>query len=234
MECRIILVDDHSLFRNGLRGLLERNEGFRVVGEASSGEEFLSLLEQESFAADIVFMDFSMPGLDGAQTTERALARRPDLRIITLSMFGEESYYSRMVEAGARGFLLKDSDIGDVLEAIAAVMGGGSYFSPRLLSSISSRRASGRSWWPSAGDSRIRRSPMNSSFRNVRWTSTAPTSSRRPVARIRPASWSMPSATASSISDRRAASAVPPSSVSFAGPAGFPDTSPADRWHGVV
>ena len=139
MECRIILVDDHSLFRNGLRGLLERNEGFRVVGEASSGEEFLSLLEQESFAADIVFMDFSMPGLDGAQTTERALARRPDLRIITLSMFGEESYYSRMVEAGARGFLLKDSDIGDVLEAIAAVMGGGSYFSPRLLSSLTRR-----------------------------------------------------------------------------------------------
>ena len=139
MECRIILVDDHSLFRNGLRGLLERNEGFRVVGEASSGEEFLSLLEQESFAADIVFMDFSMPGLDGAQTTERALARCPDLRIITLSMFGEESYYSRMVEAGARGFLLKDSDIGDVLEAIAAVMGGGSYFSPRLLSSLTGR-----------------------------------------------------------------------------------------------
>lgn len=139
MECRIILVDDHSLFRNGLRGLLERNEGFRVVGEASSGEEFLSLLEQESFAADIVFMDFSMPGLDGAQTTERALARRPDLRIITLSMFGEESYYSRMIEAGARGFLLKDSDIGDVLEAIAAVMGGGSYFSPRLLSSLTGR-----------------------------------------------------------------------------------------------
>lgn len=139
MECRIILVDDHSLFRNGLRGLLERNEGFRVVGEASSGEEFLSLLEQESFAADIVFMDFSMPGLDGAQTTERALARRPDLRIITLSMFGEDSYYSRMVEAGARGFLLKDSDIGDVLEAIAAVMGGGSYFSPRLLSSLTGR-----------------------------------------------------------------------------------------------
>lgn len=139
MECRIILVDDHSLFRNGLRGLLERNEGFRVVGEASSGEEFLSLLEQESFAADIVFMDFSMPGLDGAQTSERALARRPDLRIITLSMFGEESYYSRMVEAGARGFLLKDSDIGDVLEAIVAVMGGGSYFSPRLLSSLTGR-----------------------------------------------------------------------------------------------
>ena len=137
MECRIILVDDHSLFRNGLRELLERCEGCRVVGEAASGEEFLAMME--GMEADIVFMDFSIPGLDGAQTTERALARRPELRIITLSMFGEESYYSRMVEAGARGFLLKDSDIGDVLEAIGTVMGGGSYFSPQLLSSLTGR-----------------------------------------------------------------------------------------------
>ena len=83
MECRIILVDDHSLFRNGLRELLERCEGCRVVGEAASGEEFLAMME--GMEADIVFMDFSMPGLDGAQTTERALARRPELRIITLT-----------------------------------------------------------------------------------------------------------------------------------------------------
>ena len=137
MERRIILVDDHSLFRNGLRGLLDRCAGCRVVGEAGSGEEFLALLDDVE--ADIVFMDFAMPGLDGAQTTERALARRPDLRIITLSMFGEESYYSRMVEAGAKGFLLKDSDIGDVLEAMDAVMAGGSYFSPQLLSSLTGR-----------------------------------------------------------------------------------------------
>ena len=108
---KIILVDDHSLFRNGLRGLLERCAACRVVGEAASGEEFLAMLG--GVDADVVFMDFAMPGLDGAQTTERALAQRPDLKIITLSMFGEESYYSRMVEAGARGFLLKDSDIGD-------------------------------------------------------------------------------------------------------------------------
>ena len=135
--CKIILVDDHSLFRNGLRGLLAAHPGYEVVGEAASGEEFLAMME--GMEADIVFMDFSMPGLDGAQTTERALARRPELRIITLSMFGEESYYSRMVEAGARGFLLKDSDIGDVLEAIGTVMGGGSYFSPQLLSSLTGR-----------------------------------------------------------------------------------------------
>ena len=140
MTRRIVLVDDHTLFRNGLRGLLERQEGYRVVGEAGSGEEFLALLD--TLEADVVFMDFSMPGLDGAQTTERALARRPELRIITLSMFGEESYYSRMVEAGARGFLLKDSDIGDVLEAVETVMEGGSYFSPQLLSSLTGRMRS--------------------------------------------------------------------------------------------
>ena len=137
MERRIILVDDHSLFRNGLRGLLDRCAGCRVVGEAGSGEEFLGMLD--AVEADIVFMDFAMPGLDGAQTTERALARRPELRIITLSMFGEESYYSRMVKAGAKGFLLKDSDIGDVLEAIDTVMAGGSYFSPQLLTSLTGR-----------------------------------------------------------------------------------------------
>ena len=137
MERKIVLVDDHSLFRNGLRGLLERCAGCRVVGEAASGEEFLAMLP--GLETDVVFMDFAMPGLDGAQTTERALARRADLRIITLSMFGEESYYSRMVQAGARGFLLKDSDIGDVIEAIDAVMSGGSYFSPQLLSSLTGR-----------------------------------------------------------------------------------------------
>ena len=134
---RIVLVDDHSLFRGGLKGLLEHSAGCRVVGEAGSGEEFLAMLP--GVEVDVVFMDFSMPGLDGAQTTERALALRPDLRVITLSMFGEESYYSRMVEAGARGFLLKDSAIGDVIEAIETVMAGGSFFSPQLLSSLTHR-----------------------------------------------------------------------------------------------
>ncbi len=137
MEYRIALVDDHTLFRNGLRGLLEHCAGYRVVGEAGGGEEFLAMLD--TLDADVVFMDFAMPGIDGAQTTERALARRPELKIITLSMYGDESYYSRMVEAGARGFLLKDSDIGDVIEAIETVAAGGTYFSPQLLSSLAGR-----------------------------------------------------------------------------------------------
>lgn len=137
MNYRIALVDDHALFRTGLRGLLEHSTEHRVVAEASSGEEFLEMLQ--GLEADIVFMDFSLGGIDGAQTTERALERRPDLRIITLSMFGEESYYSRMVKVGARGFLLKDSDIDEVIEAIDTVAGGGSYFSPQLLQTITHR-----------------------------------------------------------------------------------------------
>ena len=135
--CRIALVDDHTLFRNGLRGLLERNKRYCVVGEAGGGEEFLAQLDE--LEADVVFMDFAMPGIDGAQTTERALAKRPELKVITLSMYGDESYYSRMVEAGARGFLLKDSDIGDVIEALETVAAGGTYFSPQLLASIANR-----------------------------------------------------------------------------------------------
>ena len=137
---KIILVDDHSLFRNGLRGLLERCAACRVVGEAASGEEFLAMLG--GVDADVVFMDFAMPGLDGAQTTERALAQRPDLKIITLSMFGDEHYYQRMVEAGARGFLLKDSPFDEVVRAVETVHGGGTYFSEPLLGSLTGRMCS--------------------------------------------------------------------------------------------
>lgn len=136
-EVKIILVDDHALFRNGLNGLISMRSGYRVVGEASDGTEFLKMLPVT--AVDVVFMDIAMPGMGGADATREALALRPDLKVICLSMFGEESYYSRMVEAGAKGFLLKDSDIGDVLEAMDAVMAGGSYFSPQLLSSLTGR-----------------------------------------------------------------------------------------------
>lgn len=134
-SCRIIIVDDHALFRSGLRGLLDRREGYTVVGEAGDGAEFLAMLPDVD--ADVVFMDISMPVMNGAEATERALQMRPDLRIITLSMFGDENYYARMVDAGACGFLLKDSDIVEVTAAIEAVMNGGEYFSPALQSSLS-------------------------------------------------------------------------------------------------
>ena len=131
---RIFLVDDHTLFRNGLRGLLDGRDGCKVVGEASSGEEFLEKLPSSD--ADVVFMDIAMPGMNGDEATARALEIRPDLKIITLSMYGDEDYYFRMVSVGAKGFLLKSSDIDEVMTAIATVASGGSYFSQELLCTL--------------------------------------------------------------------------------------------------
>ena len=108
-EIKIALVDDHALFRNGLRGLIDGNHNCRVVAEASDGAEFLE--SNEAMSADVVFMDIAMPTLSGDKATALALERNPQLKIICLSMFGDEKYYSRMVEAGAKGFLLKDSSI---------------------------------------------------------------------------------------------------------------------------
>ena len=121
--CKIILVDDHSLFRNGLRGLLAAHPGYEVVGEAASGEEFLTMLP--ALAADVAFMDIAM--------------LQPDLKIITLSMYGEEVYYTRMMTAGAKGFLLKDSDFSEVIEAIDTVSAGGSYICHELLVQLTGR-----------------------------------------------------------------------------------------------
>lgn len=136
-SCRkVILVDDHALFRGGLKGLLERFAGVEVVGEASDGDEFLEMVRDDNFSADVVFMDISMERVSGEAATREALAIRPQLKIITLSMFGDEEYYTRMVRAGARGFLLKNSDIREVIEAIEAVCDGGDYFSRELLSSL--------------------------------------------------------------------------------------------------
>ena len=132
---RIALVDDHSLFRRGMKMLLSSQADFEVVVEAGSGEEFLQA--QAESKVDLVFMDYSMPGINGAETTERALEVDPELKVISLSMFGDNAYYSKMVESGAKGFLLKDSEFDEVLLAVRTVCEGGTYFSPQLMESIS-------------------------------------------------------------------------------------------------
>jgi DNA-binding NarL/FixJ family response regulator len=130
-KIRIIIIDDHQLFRNGLKILLNSFSDFEVVAEASNGEEFLKLLK--SVKADIALMDINMPEMDGIEATRKGTKIDPDLNIIALSMYGEEEYYYKMVDAGAKGFLLKDSDINEVRDAILTVVKGGSYFSQELL-----------------------------------------------------------------------------------------------------
>jgi DNA-binding NarL/FixJ family response regulator len=130
-KIRIIIADDHQLFRNGLRMLLEASPEFEITGEASNGEEFLKILR--NCTADIVLMDINMPEMDGIEATRKGLKLCPSIAVIALSMYGEEEYYYKMVDAGAKGFLLKDSDISEVKEAILTVRKGGSYFSQELL-----------------------------------------------------------------------------------------------------
>ncbi len=130
----IILVDDHALFRNGLKLLLGSNNHFRVVAEASNGQEFLDLID--IIPVDIVLMDISMPIMNGIEATELALSKKPDLKVITLSMYGDEAYYNQMMEVGASGFLLKESDIDEVFTALYTVVEGRSYFSQELLQNL--------------------------------------------------------------------------------------------------
>lgn len=130
-KIKIIIADDHQLFRNGLKILLNAFPEFEVTGEASNGSDFLEIIKASE--ADIALMDINMPEMDGIEATRKALKIKPLLDVIALSMYGEEEYYYKMVDAGAKGFLLKDSDISEVREAILTVRKGGSYFSQELL-----------------------------------------------------------------------------------------------------
>ncbi len=130
-KIRIIIADDHQLFRNGMKILLDAFPEFDVIGEASNGEEFIKIIRNTR--TDIALMDINMPEMDGIEATRRSLRICPDINIIALSMYGEEEYYNKMVDAGAKGFVLKDSDISEVKEAILTVQKGGTYFSQELL-----------------------------------------------------------------------------------------------------
>lgn len=135
-EIRIALVDDHALFRNGLRGLIDGKHNCQVVAEASDGEEFLA--NEAAINADVVFMDIAMPTLSGDKATVIALERNPNLKVICLSMFGDEKYYSCMIEAGAKGFLLKDSSVEEVFAAIESVMADEEYICSAVMEALSS------------------------------------------------------------------------------------------------
>jgi len=144
--CKIVLVDDHTLFRNGLRTLLDGIEGFDVTAEAADGVELLELLSHER--PDVVLLDIEMPRMNGIVAAEEALRRYPDLKIITLSMYGDEDYYFKMVSLGVKGFILKNSDIRDVVSAIETVAEGGSFFSQELLFNLVSNLKSSPSAIP--------------------------------------------------------------------------------------
>lgn len=125
---RILLADDHTVMRAGLRLLLERHENFEVVGEAADGREAVEIAAQQKPA--VVVMDVAMPHLNGVEAARQILTRNPDIAIVMLSMHSDESYVLRSLKAGARAYLLKDSAEADLISAIHAIIEGRSFFSP--------------------------------------------------------------------------------------------------------
>jgi DNA-binding NarL/FixJ family response regulator len=127
---RILLADDHTVIRQGLRLLLEREPAFRVVGEASDGRQAIALAEQ--LEPDVLVLDLAMPNLNGIEAARQIMASNPDIAIVILSMHSDESYVIRALKAGARAYLLKDSAEGDLIAAIHAITDGKSFFSPAI------------------------------------------------------------------------------------------------------
>jgi len=133
-KIKVILADDHDIFRDGIRSLLVNEDIADIVGEARNGKEFLRVLDATH--PDLVIMDIAMPDMDGYEATKRAIARYPDLKILILSMYGEEEYYLKMIQAGVKGFVLKSSGIGELISAINDIYHDGTYFSNELLRKV--------------------------------------------------------------------------------------------------
>ena len=127
---RIMIVEDHVLFREGLKGVLQEIPWIEVVGEAENGVACLELLRK--VRPDIILMDIKMPVMDGLEATEEALRIMPGLKIIVITMFGEEDYLYAMIQKGISGFILKTAKIYEIERAIELVSGGGQYFSSEI------------------------------------------------------------------------------------------------------
>ncbi len=134
MSTRVLLADDHLILRNGLRKLLENEEGMEIVAEADNGRDAIRIADE--LRPDVVVMDIAMPDMNGIEATRRIISADPDVRILALSMHRERRLIFEMFDAGAKGYLLKECAFDEVLTAIHAIQRGEMYLSPKIAGSI--------------------------------------------------------------------------------------------------
>lgn len=133
-KIRVLLTDDHTLFRQGVRTLLCGEPDFEVLGEAAAADQAVTLARQ--LRPDVVLMDIGMPGMSSFEATRRIRKERPETKVIFLSMYDDEDYLAESMEIGASGYILKESPADQLITAIREVHRGGSYLSPRLLTRL--------------------------------------------------------------------------------------------------
>lgn len=131
---RVLIADDHRLFRQGLRHVCQAAGGIEVVGEAENGREAVRLAQE--LKPDVVLMDIRMPDLDGVEATRQITAHDPTVRIVILTMYREDQYVFEAIKAGARGYLLKDVDEQELVEAVRAVHRGEALINPALAARL--------------------------------------------------------------------------------------------------
>ncbi|HET8984976.1 MAG TPA: response regulator transcription factor [Trueperaceae bacterium] len=131
---RLLLCDDHAMFRQGLRSILETEEGFRVIGEASTGREAVRYALDTK--PDVILMDIQMPELDGVAATKAILAEMPDAKVIILTMYRQDRYVFEAIKVGARGYMLKDADSNDLIGAIRRVAAGETLLNAEMAAEI--------------------------------------------------------------------------------------------------
>lgn len=130
-KIRVLIVDDHEIFRNGLKMVLGKLNYVELAGEAKNGREFIEMLDETQ--PDIVLLDIEMPVLNGIDAAKIALEKNNKLRIIALTMFGDDDYIQSMLDAGAKGFLMKNINKETLDKAIQTVFNGGNYYSEELF-----------------------------------------------------------------------------------------------------